>query len=69
MGYQAKLKTMALGLAAALCAVTLPASAQQPGKIKVGLMLPSSGSYAGLGQAISNGFKLSFRQREWRQAG
>jgi branched-chain amino acid transport system substrate-binding protein len=32
--------------------------AQTPaGKVKVGLMLPSSGTYAGLGTAITNGFK------------
>jgi len=38
------------------CAATL-ASAQQP-KLKVGLMLPYSGTYTALGVAIENGFKL-----------
>ncbi|MBI4986916.1 MAG: ABC transporter substrate-binding protein [Rhodocyclales bacterium] len=50
-------KTLTLGLAAAFCAATLPAAAQQA-KIKVGLMLPYSGTYAALGHAITNGFKL-----------
>jgi len=50
-------KTLTLGLAAAFCAAALPAAAQQA-KIKVGLMLPYSGTYAALGHAITNGFKL-----------
>ena len=45
-------------LAAALLASTaLPAQAQAP-KLKVGLMLPYTGTYAALGNAIENGFKL-----------
>ena len=35
-----------------------PALAQQ-GKIKIGLMLPYTGTYAALGTAITNGFKLA----------
>jgi len=51
--------------ACALCATlalfaTAPASAQQ--KIKVGLMLPYSGTYAALGNAITNGFKLAINE-------
>ena len=40
----------------------LPATstlAQQPTKVKIGLMLPYSGTYAALGNAITNGFKLA----------
>src|SRR5437762_3227047 len=37
-----------------------PASAQQ--KIKVGLMLPYTGTYAALGTAITNGFKLAITE-------
>ena len=44
-------------LAAAALAAALPAFAQAP-KLKVGLMLPYSGTYAALGNAIENGFKL-----------
>jgi branched-chain amino acid transport system substrate-binding protein len=43
-------------LAAALLPVT-PARAEQA-KIKIGLMLPYTGTYAALGNAITNGFKL-----------
>ena len=43
--------------AAALAALASTASAQQ-GALKVGLMLPSSGTFAALGDAIEKGFKL-----------
>jgi len=33
------------------------ALAAEDGKLKVGFMLPYSGTYAGLGHAITNGFK------------
>ena len=44
-------------IAAAACSATLT-FAQTPGKLKVGLMLPATGTYAALGTAIENGFKL-----------
>jgi branched-chain amino acid transport system substrate-binding protein len=51
-----------LAVAAALLAsVAGPARAQQP-KLKVGLMLPYTGTYAGLGNAITNGFKLAVQE-------
>ena len=51
--------------ASSLCAVVAllaapSASAQQ--KIKVGLMLPYTGTYAALGTAITNGFKLAISE-------
>jgi branched-chain amino acid transport system substrate-binding protein len=47
-----------LGLVAVLAAaVATPAPAQAAGKLKVGLMLPYTGTYAALGNAITNGFK------------
>ena len=54
-----------LRMVGALCAaMTLlaatPASAQQ--KIKVGLMLPYTGTFAALGTAITNGFKLAINE-------
>jgi branched-chain amino acid transport system substrate-binding protein len=54
-----------LRAAAALCATAtllaaVPAAAQQ--KIKVGLMLPYTGTYAALGTAITNGFKLAINE-------
>jgi branched-chain amino acid transport system substrate-binding protein len=48
-------------LAVAIAALVLapgPARAASGGKLKVGLMLPYSGTYAALGNAITNGFKL-----------
>jgi len=49
-----KLKTLAF--AAALVAAS--AAQAQGAKLKVGLMLPATGTYAALGNAIENGFKL-----------
>ena len=45
---------------AILATLLLPVStlAAEDGKLKVGFMLPYSGTYAGLGHAITNGFKL-----------
>jgi branched-chain amino acid transport system substrate-binding protein len=44
---------------AACAAAVLPLGAQaQPAKLKVGLMLPYTGTYAALGNAIENGFRL-----------
>jgi branched-chain amino acid transport system substrate-binding protein len=49
----------ALGAASALGAIGGPKLAWgQGGKIKVGFMLPYTGTYAALGRAIENGFKL-----------
>jgi branched-chain amino acid transport system substrate-binding protein len=45
-----------IAAAAVLCATAV--SAQTTAKLKVGLMLPYTGTYASLGTAIENGFKL-----------
>ena len=42
-----------------------PAQAQQ-GKLKVGLMLPYTGTYAALGNSITNAFKLAIPFFYWR---
>jgi branched-chain amino acid transport system substrate-binding protein len=53
----------ALGLTLSVLALaTGLLHAQQP-KLRVGLMLPYSGTYAALGNAISNGFKLSVQEQ------
>ena len=44
------------------------AAAQQP-PIKVGLMLPATGTYAALGTAIENGFKLYVQEQGGKLAG
>src|SRR3954468_12632274 len=61
-----------MGAVAAIAATTLllaiPAAAQQ-GKLKVGLMLPYTGTYAALGNAITNGFKLAVEENGGKIAG
>ena len=41
----------------------------QSGKVKVGLMLPSTGTYARLGAAITNGFKLAMDEHGGKLGG
>src|SRR5262245_6902174 len=60
------MKSRIAALAAALIATA--ASAQAP-KLKVGLMLPYSGTYAALGTAIENGFRLYLTEQGGRIAG
>ena len=48
-------------LAAALCLVAVGAGAQS--KIKIGFMLPYTGTYAALGTAIENGFRLYVQEK------
>src|SRR6478735_11950651 len=61
----------ALSAAAALLAAitTFAAHAQASGPIKVGLMLPYSGTYAALGNAIENGFKLYVQEQGGKLGG
>jgi branched-chain amino acid transport system substrate-binding protein len=54
--------------AAALLAAGL-AQAQTPGKLKVGLMLPYTGTFAALGTAIENGFKLYVQEQGGKLGG
>ena len=50
---------IASAAAIALAAVSAPMAAQaQQAKLKVGLMLPATGTFAALGTAIENGFRL-----------
>ncbi len=61
-----------LGAVAAMVAagVLLPGgSALAQGKLKVGLMLPYTGTYAALGNAITNGFKLAVAENGGKVAG
>ena len=52
------LRRTALVWATAAALLPLTAAAQAPAKLKVGLMLPYSGTYAALGTAIANGVRL-----------
>jgi branched-chain amino acid transport system substrate-binding protein len=54
--------------AAALLAAGL-AQAQTPGKLKVGLMLPYTGTFAALGTAIENGFRLYVQEQGGKLGG
>jgi len=54
--------------AAALCAAPL-SHGQAQGKLKVGLMLPYTGTYASLGNAIENGFRLYVTEQGGKLAG
>jgi len=57
----------ALVAVAVALAFAVPAHAQQ--KVKVGLMLPYTGTYAQLGVAITNGFKLAIEENGGKVAG
>ena len=56
-------------LAAGALLAASPALSQQQGKLKVGLMLPYTGTYAALGNAITNGFKLAVEQNGGKVGG
>jgi branched-chain amino acid transport system substrate-binding protein len=69
-GRQRRRIIQALGAAGALGAVGGAGFAwAQTGKIKVGLMLPYTGTYAALGRAIENGFKLYVAEQGGRLGG
>ncbi len=55
--------------AALLCLGASAALAADAGKLKIGLMLPYSGTYAALGNAIENGFKLYLAEQGGRIGG
>ena len=55
--------------AIALASLAAAAGAQGTGKLKVGLMLPYSGTYTALGVAIENGFKLYVDEQGGKLAG
>ncbi len=59
----------AAAAAAGLLLVSGPVPAQQPGKIKIGLMLPYTGTYAALGNAITNAFKLAIEENGGKLGG
>jgi branched-chain amino acid transport system substrate-binding protein len=57
----------ALTAALALALAASPALAQE--KIKVGMMLPYTGTFAALGNAITNGFKLAIAEQGGKLGG
>ncbi|MBK6295797.1 MAG: ABC transporter substrate-binding protein [Rhodoferax sp.] len=57
-------------LGAASSGLLLPELAQaQPGKVRVGLMLPYTGTFAQLGVAIENGFRLAIEENGGKLGG
>ncbi|HKA39858.1 MAG TPA: ABC transporter substrate-binding protein [Burkholderiales bacterium] len=62
-GFLQTLGTLALG-----SAIPAPLLAQQ-GKVKIGLMLPYTGTFAQLGVAITNGFKLAVAEEGGKLGG
>src|SRR5438477_5287041 len=54
-------------LAAVVSLLCAPAFAES--KLKIGLMLPYTGTYASLGQAITNGFKLGVAEQGGKLGG
>jgi branched-chain amino acid transport system substrate-binding protein len=58
-----------IAFAAGLAVLSHAALAQNTGKIKVGLMLPATGTFAALGTAIENGFKLYVSEQGGKIAG
>ena len=66
-----KVRLPAVAAALAACTLALaPLHAQaQQGKLKVGLMLPYTGTYAALGTAIENGFRLYVQENGGKLGG
>jgi branched-chain amino acid transport system substrate-binding protein len=63
------MKFLRLSLLAAAALAAPIASAQSAGKLKIGLMLPATGTYAALGTAIDNGFRLYVTEQGGKLAG
>jgi branched-chain amino acid transport system substrate-binding protein len=59
----------ASAIAATLLLATAGAQAQNTAKLKVGLMLPATGTFAALGTAIENGFKLYVTEQGGKLSG
>jgi branched-chain amino acid transport system substrate-binding protein len=61
---------LAIVIAAAAAAATAPlALAQAAPKLKIGLMLPATGTFAALGTAIENGFRLQLAEHGGKLGG
>ncbi len=62
--------TYRVTLIAAAAVLAIPASyAQAPAKLKVGFMLPATGTFAALGTAIENGFRLYLNEQGGKLGG
>lgn len=61
--------TLVFALALAPMTASAQEMAQAPAKLKVGLMLPATGTFAALGAAIENGFKLYVNEQGGKLSG
>src|SRR3982750_3264533 len=61
--------TLAAIVASVLAAAAAPALARSSGPIKVGFMLPYTGTYASLGNMIESGFKLYVQEQGGKLGG
>ncbi|MGH7186425.1 MAG: ABC transporter substrate-binding protein, partial [Pseudomonadota bacterium] len=68
MNFKSGLPRAALAIAAASALIGASAVAQAP-KLKVGLMLPYTGTFAALGVAIENGFRLRVAEQGGKLGG
>jgi branched-chain amino acid transport system substrate-binding protein len=67
--YRKTLITSAIAALALVAVSALPAHAQALPKLKVGLMLPYTGTFAALGNAIENGFRLHVTEQGGKLGG
>ncbi len=63
------MKAHRIALIAACAMAASLSQAQAPAKLKIGLMLPYTGTYAALGIAIENGFRLQIAEHGGKLAG
>jgi branched-chain amino acid transport system substrate-binding protein len=68
-GFFRRIGGAATTLATAVLVLAGGTALAQQGKLKVGLMLPYTGTYAALGTAITNGFKLAIEESGGRVGG
>ena len=69
MKHSRRLSQPILVAIAAAAALLAPAAATAQAKLRIGLMLPYSGAYAALGNAITNGFKLGVEEQGGKLGG
>ena len=69
IGFLRRIGVLSAALAAGVLFAVAPAQSQPQGKVKVGLMLPYTGTYAALGTAITNGFKLAIAENGGKLGG
>jgi branched-chain amino acid transport system substrate-binding protein len=68
-GFFRRIGGAATTLATAVLVLAGGTALAQQGKLKIGLMLPYTGTYAALGTAITNGFKLAIEESGGRVGG